>query len=196
MRTQELPQNSSRTEETHQPQTKSLDAAISRDEFFAMLQNAKDGKDRAILCMGILGLRADEIAHATADWVDLSRRTITIPSKNAKRGKYRVVPFGGIRICVEVLTAFFALSPEGLQMRRETVWYRVKGMASRAKVPHPVTAHGLRATGAMWMAQAGYSITGLLSHFGWGTLKTAVHYIAASGASAIRDMEEKGHNIM
>lgn len=178
------------------PQTKSLDALISREEFFDMLKAGQDAKDKAILCMGVLGLRADEIAHCTIDWVDLSRRTITIPPKNAKRKKGRVVPFGGITVCVEVLTAFFALQPQGLKMRRETVWARVKAMASRAKVPHPVTAHGLRATGATWMAQAGYSITGLLSHFGWSALETAAHYIQASGASAIRDMDDKGGGII
>jgi len=178
------------------PKTNSIDAIISRDEFFAMLDNARDAKDRAILCMGILGLRADEIAEATGEWVDLSRRTITIPPKNAKRKKGRVVPFGGIKVVSEVLTAFFACSPEGVRMSRISIWSRVKGMGSRAKLTHPVTAHGLRATGATWMAQAGYSITGLLSHFGWSALETAAFYIQASGSSAMRDMDEKGQSVL
>jgi integrase len=178
------------------PRTKSLESILTRDEFLAMLEAARDAKDRAILCMGIIGLRADEMAQCKLTWVDLSRRTITIPSKVAKRGKGRVVPFGGIKIVAEVLTAFFAVEPGGLRMSRVTVWMRVKAMASRAGIGHPVTAHGLRATGATWLAQAGYSITGLLSHFGWSDLNTAHHYILASGASAMRDMEERGGKVL
>ena len=67
--------------------------------------------------------------------------------------------------------------------------------SSAAEIKHPVTPHGLRATGATWFAQAGYSITGLQHHFGWSELRTAQHYIRASGASAMRDMEEKGASV-
>jgi integrase len=178
------------------PRTKCIDAILTRDEFMAMLQSAKDSTDRAILCMGILGLRADEIAKCKLTWVDLSRRTISIPSKVAKRGKGRVVPFGGIKVVAEVLTAFFACQPEGTNMSRVSVCARVKGMASRAQITHPVTAHGLRATGATWLAASGYSITGLLAHFGWSDLETAHHYILASGASAKADMEAHGSKVL
>lgn len=162
----------------------------------AMLSEAQDAKDRAILCMGVLGLRADEIASATASWVDFSRQTLSIPPGVAKRGKGRVVPFGKIRLVADVLRGYFALEPRGVEMSRVSVWSRVKRMASRAKVSHPVTTHGLRATGATWMAMAGYSMTGLLSHFGWSELRTAQHYVAASGASAIRDMEDCGEKVV
>ena len=78
---------------------------------------------------------------------------------------------------------------------RIAIFNRVKRMASAAAIKHPVTPHGLRATGATWFAQAGYSITGLQHHFGWSELRTAQHYVQASGASAMRDMEEKGQHV-
>jgi hypothetical protein len=46
------------------------------------------------------------------------------------------------------------------------------------------------------MAQAGYSITGLMAHFGWSEIKTAQHYIEATGASAMRDMELCGEAVL
>jgi len=46
------------------------------------------------------------------------------------------------------------------------------------------------------MAQAGYSMTGLMAHFGWGEIKTAQHYIEATGASAMRDMNELGEKVI
>lgn len=177
-------------------QTTALDSLLTRDEFLRMLGAAKNGKDRAILCMGVIGLRASEMAGANVSWIDWSKRTMTVPSRSAKRGKGRVVPFGKLKVVCDVLLAFFALEPRGLAMSRIAVWGRVKRMASAAGIAHPVTVHGLRASGATFMAQAGYSVTGLCHHFGWSELRTAQHYIAASGASAMRDMEEKGANVL
>jgi site-specific recombinase XerD len=129
-------------------------------------------------------------------WCDMSNRTIKIPPVFAKRRKGRIVPFGNLRFVCEVLTAFFALEPKGVSLTRIAIWQRIKRLASAAGVTHPVTPHGLRATGATWLAMAGYSITGLMDHFGWSELRTAQHYVRASGASAMRDMQEKGPNVL
>jgi integrase len=178
------------------PKTKALDSLLTREEFMRLMQSAKDQRDRAILCLGILGLRAGEISAFKASWVDVSTRTIAIPPREAKRGKGRTVPFGRVRIVSDVLLSFACLEPEGVNLTREMCWHRVKGMAKRAGITHPMTTHGLRATGATWAAQAGYSITGLQHHFGWSEIKTAQHYVAASGASAMRDMEDCGEKIL
>jgi integrase len=174
--------------------TKALDSLLTRDEFLSMMKETSDAKDKAILCLGILGLRASEIAACDAAWVDFANRTISIPPRAAKRGKGRVVPFGKVKVVADVVIAFFALERK-IGMSRIAIWSRVKRMASAAAIKHPVTTHGLRATGATWFAQAGYSITGLQHHFGWSELRTAQHYIQASGASALRDMEEKGADV-
>jgi integrase len=174
--------------------TKALDSLLTREEFLEMMKAGNDSKDKAILCLGVLGLRASEMAACDASWIDFSNRSIVIPPRAAKRGKGRVVPFGKIRVVAEVVTAFFALERR-IGISRIAIWNRVKRMASVARINHPVTPHGLRATGATWFAQAGYSITGLQHHFGWSELRTAQHYVQASGASAMRDMEEKGENV-
>ncbi|HEY3900848.1 MAG TPA: tyrosine-type recombinase/integrase [Chthoniobacter sp.] len=174
--------------------TKALDSLLTREEFLEMMKAGNDSKDKAILCLGVLGLRASEISACEAPWVDFSNRTIVIPPRAAKRGKDRIVPFGKIKVVSEVIIAFFALEHR-IGISRIAIWNRVKRMASAAAIKHPVTPHGLRATGATWFAQAGYSITGLQHHFGWSELRTAQHYVQASGASAIRDMEEKGEKV-
>ena len=176
--------------------TKAIDSLLTKEEFLAMLQAGKNAKDKAILCLAVVGLRASEISNVKSQWCDMSNRTIKIPPVFAKRRKGRIVPFGNIRIVCEVLTAFFALEPNGVALTRIAIWQRIKRMASAAGVTHPVTPHGLRATGATWLAMAGYSITGLMEHFGWSELRTAQHYVRASGASAMRDMQEKGPNVL
>ena len=175
--------------------TKAIDSILTKDEFNAMMDAGKNAKDKAILCLGIIGLRAGEIAAADKAWVDFSARTIKIPAAVAKRQKARVVPFGKMSRIPAILQGFFDLE-DGIKLSRVQVWNRVKGMASRAGITHPVTPHGLRATGATWFAMAGYSITGLMDHFGWNELRTAQHYIRASGASAMADMESRGGNVL
>ena len=175
--------------------TKAIDSILTKDEFDLMMAAGKNAKDKAILCLGIIGLRAGEIAAAERTWVDFSARTIKIPAIVAKRKKARIVPFGKIERVSAVLQGFFDLE-DGIQLSRVQVWNRVKGMASRAGIGHPVTPHGLRATGATWFAMSGFSITGLMDHFGWTELRTAQHYIQASGASAMRDMEDHGKDIL
>jgi integrase len=132
--------------------TKALDSILTRDEFLEMMKAGNDAKDRAILALGVLGLRASEMAACEANWIDFSNRTIVIPPRAAKRGKGRVVPFGKIKVICDVVTAFFALERR-IGISRIAIWNRVKRMASAAAIKHPVTPHGLRATGATWFAQ-------------------------------------------
>jgi integrase len=105
------------------------------------------------------------------------------------------VPFGNIRLVAEIVTSFFVLE-EGIGLSRIAVYNRVKAMGRRAEVNHPVTVHGLRATGATWFAHAGYSLLALKTHFGWKSLKTAEYYLHATGASAVKDMDELGGRIL
>jgi integrase len=162
--------------------TKAIDSLLTKEEFLAMLQAGKDAKDKAILCLALVGLRASELSRVQRHWCDMSNRTIKIPPVFAKRRKGRIVPFGNLRIVCEVLTAFFALEPKGVALTRIAIWQRIKRLASAAGVTHPVTPHGLRATGATWLAMARYSITGLMDHFGWSELRTAQHCAPAAPA--------------
>jgi integrase len=177
------------------PRTVALDAVLTKDEWAKMVQACKDPVDQVILALGVLGLRASEIAECRREWVDLAQQTIHLPTEKTKRGKGRVVPFGRLRVVRDVLTSFFMLSKE-VGLSRIAVYQRVKRIGSRAGLTHSVTPHGLRATGATWMAQAGYSLTGLQAHFGWSQIKTAAHYVSATGASAMRDMEAFGEGVL
>lgn len=175
--------------------TVALDSVLTKDEFFKLMQAAESGHDRIILSLGVLGLRASEIGACRREWVDLSQQTIHLPTRATKRNKGRVIPYGKIRLVKDIVTAFFVTDTE-VGLGRVAIWQRVQRMASRAGLTHRITPHGLRATGACWMAQAGYSMTGLMSHFGWNELKTAQHYIEATGASAMKDMDALGEKVL
>jgi hypothetical protein len=74
--------------------TKAIDSLLTKEEFLAMLGAGKNAKDKAILCLAVVGLRASEISNVKRNWCDMSNRTIKIPPVFAKRRKGRIVPFG------------------------------------------------------------------------------------------------------
>jgi integrase len=175
--------------------TVALDAILTKKEWFDMIQASKDSRDQIIMALGVLGLRASEIGACRREWVDLVSQTIHLPTGATKRSKGRIVPFGKFRIVKDVVGAFFVLE-KSVNLTRIAVFQRVKRMAFRAGVLHPVTPHGLRATGACWMSQSGYQANALREHFGWKALETAEHYLETSGASAVRAMNELGEDIL
>ena len=175
--------------------TVALDSVLTKKEWIDMIQASKDSRDQIIMALGVLGLRASEIGACRREWVDLSAKTIHLPTGATKRGKGRIVPFGNFRMVNNIIEAFFILE-NSVNLSRIAIFQRVKRMASRAGVLHSVTPHGLRATGACWMAQAGFNSSSLRELFGWQSLETAEHYISKSGQSAVRAMEELGEKIL
>jgi hypothetical protein len=66
---------------------KAIDSLLTKEEFLNMLQAGKNAKDKAVLCLAIVGLRASEISSVKSQWCDMSNRTIKIPPVFAKRRK-------------------------------------------------------------------------------------------------------------
>ncbi len=151
---------------------------------------AGDGQDKLILCLAVLGLRASEIAVCQADWIDWQRQTLRVPNEIAKMKHGRTIAIGFSPVW-EMINASYTLS-DGLDLTRQSVWRRVKRCAARAGLRRRVTVHGLRATGATWAAERGYSAQAIREIFGWAELRTAERYIAMTGRAAIAEVEQKG----
>ncbi|MEM2046112.1 MAG: tyrosine-type recombinase/integrase [Candidatus Bathyarchaeia archaeon] len=175
--------------------TRARESVLTKEEFYRLFQASKDATDKVILSLAIMGLRASEIAKLTVDWVDLARKTITIPDSIAKKGHGRTVPYGKFTKLAPIIDAYFMLH-QAVGMTRFGIWKRIKKMASRAGLAKPVTPHGLRATGATWAASAGLSAQALRELFGWANLETAQFYIEKSAGTAAAELEEKGDKIL
>lgn len=175
--------------------TNALDSLITKEEWVRMLQSAEDARDQVILALGVLGLRASEIGQCKREWVDVLACTIALPSGATKRSKSRIVPFGKFRFVSSIVTAFFTLE-KSVSLSRVAVYSRVQRLAKRAGIERPVTVHGLRATGATWCAQAGFSSSALREMFGWAEIATADHYLERSSAAAMRAMDSLGGSII
>lgn len=174
---------------TDRPAQLSRDLVVSREEWRQMMQ-AGDATDRLILTLAVLGLRASEIARCHGSWFDWQRKTLRIPASVAKAGHGRIISIGFSPVYA-ILNASYTLR-DGLNMTRQSIWRRVKKCAVLAGIRRRVTVHGLRATGATWAAEAGYSIEAIREIFGWAELRTAERYIAQSGRAAVAEVERVG----
>ena len=172
---------------------RALEGVLTKEEYLRLWRAARDPRDRCILALGLLGLRASEMAAVRADHLDPQRGTLQIP--RGKGGKPRTVAFEHIELVKQTLIAYFSLH-ESLGLTRQAIWRRVRRMAREAGLTKRITPHSLRATAATWYAQAGFSAQALREHFGWSQLATAQRYIEASGSTALKEMEEKGRQIL
>lgn len=175
--------------------TRARDAVLTHEEFYQLFSAAKTAREKIILALAVMGLRASEIANLRKEHVDLARKTITIPSSIAKRGHGRTVPYGKFPKLSAIVDTYFMLFDD-IGISRISVWKSVRRMASRAGLSKPVTPHSLRATGATWAANAGLSAQALRELFGWSNLQTAQFYIEKAAGTAAAELEEKGDKIL
>lgn len=173
----------------------SKDNSLTQIEFEELLSACKDGKDKllVILCGG-LGMRAGEVAHLRASWIDWQSEKINIPSREGEwrpktESSQRSIPFRSMDRAKAVLKSYFALD-ESLGLKRCAIYLRIKRIAQRTKIQKKITPHTLRATAAFCYAEAGLSAQALRQVFGWTKLETAEHYIIRSGRAAERELEE------
>jgi integrase len=176
--------------------TPSIAGVLTKGEFYRLLQIARRPEEKCLLSLGVLGLRASEIVAIRREWIDFQSKLITIPKGAAKMGHGRRVPYGGIRLIATIIEAYFIMADKLPWSTRTGVYKAVKRLAKLAGIVKPLTPHGLRATGATWFAEAGWTTEELKQHFGWRLIKTAQHYVESSGEAAIRAMKEKGENVL
>ncbi len=182
---------------------KSKDDSLNREQFQTLWKAARSGDelDRIIfVCAGYLGMRASEIAHLKRSWIDFQREIIKIPYEDGKwrtknQAAARSIPYRSMRNRVGKEIENYFDYHERIGVPRETVWYRVKRMAKRARINKKVYPHSLRATAAFQLAEAGLSAQALRQILGWKQLGTAQQYIQQAGTAVEREMKEKKDNL-
>lgn len=147
------------------------------------------------------------------EWVSMQERKVRIPARQVcnlapdgsccadcedeggvwspkSQAGARTVPYKHSAIVVDVLHPFFSLHEE-VGTSRQTVWRRVRGMATRAGIPHRVYPHALRATAATQFADMGLNEHELCAVMGWDDIRTARPYIRRS-ARNLEDALDRG----
>lgn len=182
---------------------KSKDDSLNREQFQSLWEAARSGDelDRIIfVCAGHLGMRASEIANLKRSWIDFQREIIKVPYEDGKwraknQAAARSIPYRSMRNRVRKEIENYFDYHGRIEVPRETVWYRVKRIAQKAKISKRVYPHSLRATAAFQLAEAGLSAQALRQVMGWSQLNTAQAYINQTGRAAERELEQKAGNL-
>jgi len=92
-----------------------------------------------------------------------------------------------------LLEEFFSKHNEAIALipSRGAAYYRLKGLALRAGIEHPVFPHAARGTFATMLARKGFNAFELMSTMGWKSIKTAEVYIKLSGSAVKQAFKEK-----
>lgn len=186
---------------------RSRDDHLTKDELQQLFKACQDIEEKLLVCLaGQLGLRIGEISHLSKSWLDFQDDRITIPSSMpcdcfecaAQGGQWqpktaagnRSIPFKFFPITREVLKGYFGAYDKVGQSRR-ALQLKLKRIAKRTSLTKKVYPHALRSTAAMMFANAGLSAQGLCEVMGWEGLRTAQSYIARSGRTAAKEIEER-----
>ena len=151
---------------------------FTREQIRTLLDVIDDRDLRELVIVAVLtGLRQGELLAMEWDWVDLTRRVITVKNTEGfttKSKRVRVVP-----ICEDAMTVFLSRW-ERFDVRHKTVFtrkgrpilgnfvtHRFKRYLVKAELPRELHWHSLRHAYASWLVQAGVSlfqVSKLLGH--------------------------------
>lgn len=183
------------------------DDYLTKSELEQLFKACEDIEEKLLVCTaGQLGLRIGEIAHLRKSWLDFQDDRVQIPSRmectcfdcrtrdelwlpKTKAGA-RGIPFKFFPVTREVLKAYFGAYDDVGKTRR-ALQLKLKRIAKRAGLTKKVYPHALRSTAAMMFANAGLSAQALCEVMGWEDLRTAQAYIARSGRTAAKEIEER-----
>jgi len=93
----------------------------------------------------------------------------------------------------QILKKFFSNHKKIIDLipSRGSAYYRIRRIARRARIKHPVFPHVARGTFATLLARKGFNAFELTSTMGWRSIKTAQDYIKLSGAAVKQAFKEK-----
>lgn len=198
---------------------KTKENLLTDDESQRLLEACKGFEDVFLVSMLFYtGMRISELIHLRRDWIDWELGFIRIPGeqrcgcvfcerelRNVKdqitkpSGIWRpktpeaVRPIPIVPEIEEILREFLSKHEEVLKLipSRGAAYYRLRWIAKRANIGHPVFPHAARGTFATLLARKGFNAFELMRIMGWKSIKTAEDYIKLSGAAVKRAFKEK-----
>jgi site-specific recombinase XerD len=168
-----------------------LPGYFTREEFRSLLASIHDRDTRELVTVaGLTGLRRGELLAMQWDWVDFSRRVLTVKNSEGfttKSKKARVVP-----MCDEVVTVLLSrreraneeaglvFTRKGRAIAPDYLTHRLKSAIRRAGLPRNLHFHSLRHTFASWLVQGGvslYQVARLLGHSSTAVTEKYAHLV-------------------
>ena len=174
---------------------RSEEYVLSEGQLQQLWKNCYELKDKVLVgLLGYMGMRAGEAAHFRSDWV--KEEAIHIPAsmpchcnecwnrgywKPKSKAGARIIPIP--RFLKPGLVDYLRSSPDGLQMSRQAIWYRIQQLAEKAKLPKTFP-HSLRATAATTLASKRFTGMERCAFMGWARIDVAESYVRIAQARA------------
>ena len=164
------------------------------------------------------GVRISELIHMSRNWVDWEMGLIRIPGelmcsckeceREFRNRKGKVTKPSGVWIpktpdavrsipivqeVEDVLSRYFKEHDTVREVipSRGAAYYRLRWIARRAGIGHPVFPHALRGTFATLLARKQFTSSEMMSIMGWKTIAAADSYIKLSGAAVKQAFKKK-----
>jgi len=171
----------------------SEESALNEEQTQQLWGVCKEIADKVLIgLLAFCGLRVSEACHVRRTWIKEDQ--IHIPPKQEchcfecrKRGYWQPKTKAGSRIIPipaflrRYIYEFYQQEPEGLEITRQSAWYKVRALTKRAKLP-VVFPHALRASAATLFAAKGLTGTELCYVMGWSRLEVGESYVRISQA--------------
>jgi len=171
-----------------------IDDQLTQAELDEMLRACKNIKERLVVSLaGEAGMRAGEIAHMKALWVDGQSKKIIIPYEQGgwkvkTPNSARPIPYRKLRRLLEIVPRFFSVFDE-VGLTRQGVNFIIHSVVKRTTIKRRVYPHALRSTAAQRFADAGVGEQSLCALMGWMDIRTARKYIKRSGINVERELD-------
>ena len=172
---------------------------FTREQFRALLAKIQHRDFRELVTVAALtGLRRGELLAMEWDWLDFSRRVLTVKNSEyftTKSKRVRVVP-----LCDEVLAMLLSRRErmntecglvfhfQGRPLSEDRVSRKLKTAIEKAGLPTSLHWHSLRHTFASWLVQGGvslYQVARLLGHSSSAVTEVYAHLVPSDMHSVL-----------
>ncbi|MDR5673112.1 tyrosine-type recombinase/integrase [Halalkaliarchaeum sp. AArc-GB] len=169
---------------------------MTEDELEQLLEAARDHPLRfelTVRTLAFTGMRADEFAHMTADWMDWQGEKVRVPAEEGDwtpktSHAVRTIPLKDVDT-LRLLRQYFKRNDE-IGVTRQTIRNRVCTVAKDADLDKKVTPHILRHTYGTTIAHRGASPQYIRQTMGHADLSSANDYLQYAGTQLDSEANE------
>jgi len=161
------------------------------NELLAVAESDRLENEFTVRVLAYTGLRASEFAQMDSEWVQWQGSEMLRVPKDAdvkSRHAVRTIPIKDPDT-IRVMRSFFSRN-DAVDVSRQAIYNRVKGMAERTDIKKKVTPHVLRHTYGTMIARKGASPQYIRQTMGHADLSSANNYLQYTGTQLDAEAED------
>jgi len=160
------------------------------DELLAVAENDRLENEFTVRVLTYTGMRASEFSQLESDWVDWQGEKVRVPKGADVKSRHavRTIPVKDPDT-LRVMRTYFKRN-DAVDVSRQAIYNRVKGMAEQTGIKKKVTPHILRHTYGTMIARKGASPQYIRQTMGHADLSSANNYLQYTGTQLDAEAED------